>query len=270
MTDSERADSSSGDDVYLRAYRSAPESRLVEGMTRDEVCERFKRKILTLARRTHEQAGPGCPLEPEDLVGYGVIGLLEAFDRYDTTHNVEFVSFASYRILGQMLDALRTASGSTRRQRQLQKDLAKAANEAREALGHEPGHADVAAMLGVDMDTYWQYRAFVQDAELVDLPGTGGTAALAPALVQDAPAPRQLLARDARATLREAIAKLPERERHVILLYYARDLSLAEVGAVLEVTPSRVCQILTDARNRLRKALGRDLDVDLFSVEGAA
>jgi RNA polymerase sigma factor (sigma-70 family) len=78
------------------------------------------------------------------------------------------------------------------------------------------------------------------------------------------------LARDARATLRQAIANLPERERHVILLYYARDLSLAEVGAVLEVTPSRVCQILTDARNRLRKALGRDLDVDLFSVEGAA
>jgi len=203
-------------------------------------------------------------------VGYGVIGLLEAFDRFEESHGVDFVSFASYRILGQMLDALRAAGGGTRRQRQLQKDLAKAANEAREALGHEPEHADIAAMLGVDMDTYWQYREFVQDVEMVALPGPGQAPPDVPALVQEAPAPRKLLARDARATLRDAIARLPERERNVILLYYARDLSLAEVGAVLEVTPSRVCQILNDARNRLRKALGRDLDVDLFSVEGAA
>jgi len=257
--------------VYLRAYRSAPEHRLVEGMTREDACERFKRKILTLARRVHEQADPGCSLEPEDLVNYGVIGLLEAFDRYDEGHNVEFVSFASYRILGQMLDAIRSAGGSTRRQRQLQKDLQKAAAKAREELGHDPAHADIAAVLGVDMDTYWHYREIVQDVELVHLPGPGeGALPASPALTEEAVAPRRLLARDARATLREAIAKLPERERHVILLYYARDLSLAEIGAVLEVTPSRVCQILSDARNRLRKALGREVDVDLFSVEGAA
>ncbi len=257
--------------MYLRAYRTAPEHRLVEGMNRDEVCERFKRKILTLARRTHEQAGAGCPLEPEDLVGYGVIGLLEAFDRFEPAHNVDFVSFASYRILGQMLDAIRSAGGGTRRQRQIQKDLAKAAKEAREALGHEPGHAEIAAALGIDMDTYWQWRGLVQDPEFVAVPGPGeAPLPEEPALQQEAVGARVMLARDARATLREAIAKLPERERHVILLYYARDLSLAEVGAVLEVTPSRVCQILSDARNRLRKALGRDLDVDLFSVEGAA
>lgn len=257
--------------MYLRAYRTDPEHRRVDGMTREEACERYQRKILTLARRAVEQAGNDCPLEPEDLVSYGFIGLLEAFDRYDVSHGVEFTSFASYRILGQMLDAVRASGGVTRRQRELLKDLEKASKRAFEELGREPTHTEIAEAMGVDMSTYWQARDMVQDVELVALP-PGGEGALPelPSLQEEPRAMRVMLARDARATLREAIAKLPDRERNVILLYYARDLSLAEIGAVLEVTPSRVCQILSDGRNRLRKALGRDLDVDLFSVEGAA
>ncbi|MEN9785844.1 MAG: polymerase sigma factor FliA [Pseudomonadota bacterium] len=257
--------------MYLRAYRTPPEFRRVEGMTREEVCERYQRKILTLARRVCEQAGDDCPLEPEDLVSYGIIGLLEAFDRFDASHRVEFTSFASYRILGQMLDAVRAAGGTTRRQRQLLRDLEKAVKAAHEAAGREPTHREIAQAMGVDLDTYWQIRDMVQSVELVDLPAPAGEDGMdADPVVTEPQATRVMLARDARATLREAIARLPERERNVILLYYARDLSLAEIGAVLEVTPSRICQILSDARTRLRKALGREVDVELFSVEGAA
>lgn len=67
---------------------------------------------------------------------------------------------------------------------------------------------------------------------------------------------------DARAALRAAITSLPTRERQVVLLYYARDCSLAEIGAVLDVTPSRVCQVLSSARVKLRKAIGIDVDID--------
>jgi len=67
-------------------------------------------------------------------------------------------------------------------------------------------------------------------------------------------------AHDVRELLRDAIARLSERERNVILLYYARDCSLAEIAAILEVTPSRISQILTSARERLRKALGHDFE----------
>lgn len=257
--------------MRFRAYSTPTELRRVEGMTRDEVCERYKRKILALARRVCEQAGSTCPVQPEDLVGYGVIGLLEAFDRFDTAHRVDFSSFASYRILGEMLDAVRAAGGTTRRQRQIVKDIAKARAAAAARLGREPTHTEIAEQMGVDVDAYWAMHNNVVPIELVAMPLPGeGPLPVAPSMREEAAAPRVMLAMDARAALREAIAKLPERERQVILLYYARDLSLAEVGAVLDVTPSRVCQILTEGRNRLRKAIGRDLDLELFSVEGAA
>ncbi len=259
--------------MYLRAYRTPHELRRVEGMTREEVCERYKRKILTLARRVCEQQGDDGTFTPEDLVGYGAIGLLEAFDRFDASHRVDFASFASYRILGQMLDAVRADGGTTRRQRQIVKEIAKAKAKAKERLGREPNHAEIADQLGVDVDAYWKMNNQALLSERVPMspaPDDDDFGGEMPALAQEPLAPRAMLAHDARAALREAIARLPERERQVILLYYARDLSLAEIGAVLEVTPSRVCQILGDARTRLRKAIGRDLDLDLFSVDGAA
>lgn len=258
--------------MHLRAYRNAAEHRRVEGMTREEACERFKRKILLLARRVHEQAGAASPLSPEDLVGYGVLGLLEAFDRFEPSHRVDFASFASYRILGEMLDAVRSASGTTRRQRQMAQDLEKATKACHERLGREPTPTEVAAQMGVPMEEYWRMRGATAELAFEHLPHPGEAEEPEDidALAAAPEAPLRMLALDARAALRDAIGKLPERERQVILLYYGRDLSLAEVGAVLEVTPSRVCQILSDARNRLRKAIGREVDMDLFAVEGAA
>ncbi|MFZ5478522.1 MAG: sigma-70 family RNA polymerase sigma factor [Myxococcota bacterium] len=229
-------------------------------MTRDEACERFRRRIVLLARRVHERAAPPCPVLPEDLFACGVLGLLEAFDRYDPAHGVEFGSFASYRILGEMLDAIRAASGSTRRQRKLCRDLEKAASRARERLGRDPGHLDVAAELGVDAEGYWRFLGTIAPPDFVPLDGETSLPPEEPA------APRRLLVADAHASLRDAIARLPERQRDVVLLYYAQDRSLAEIGHTLAVTPSRVCQILTEARIRLRKVIGEEIDPGLFAA----
>lgn len=256
--------------VNLRAYRLLAADRLVDGMSREQVCAHFSRRILLLARRVADRAGEESPFSVEDLVSYGVMGLLEAFDRFEPDQGVEFQSFASYRILGQMLDAQRSASGTTRRERQVSRDLVKAHAEVREALGHDPSHEEIARHLGVDLDTYWQMRGVTIPVCLEPMPDEAD----ARLGVSQADGPRRLQAEDARRALRTALLALPVRDRQMVLLYYARDCSLAEIGAILDVTPSRVCQVLASARERLRKAIGRDfeqgLDLDVLSLEAVA
>lgn len=251
--------------MNIRACEQIPVERRVEGLTRDEACALFARRIRGLARRVARQAGADCPFHEEDLVGYGVLGLLGAFERFEPTHRVDFASFASYRILGQMLDAVRGAAGSTRRERQIARDLTRVTGSLEETLGRAPSHDELAAGLGVDVDTCWRMRTLA--VPLSFEPMTLSTDALGKV---EAEGPRTLLAQDTRRALREAIVALPERERRTVLLYYTRGWSLAEIGANLDVTPSRVCQILSGARVRLRKAIGRDFDLDAFSFEGAA
>ena len=106
------------------------------------------------------------------------------------------------------------------------------------------------------MEAYWHARSLVDPVLLVPIEDDGVDDQDAYAISAEAPA--KLVAHDAREALREALLRLPERDRQVVLLYYARDCSLAEIGAILDVSPSRVCQILTAARERLRKAIGRE------------
>ncbi len=245
--------------MNLRAYSLLASERIVEGMNREEVCTHFSRRILSLARRAADQAGEDSPFDVEDLVGYGVLGLLEAFDRFEPSQGVDFSTYASYRILGQMLDVQRSASGTTRRERQMTRELAKAMTDTAAELGREATHEELAAHLGVDFDTYWRMRGLSVPPALEPMPADEGDARLG---VAEAEAPRRLIANDARQALRNAIGALPLKEKQVVLLYYARDCSLAEIGAIIDVSPSRVCQILSAARIKMRKAIGADLDLD--------
>ncbi len=242
-----------------RGYNRCDGDRLVEGMTREDVYERFSRRIVQLARRVADRAGQSGDVPAEDLVGYGALGLLEAFDRFEPSLDVDFSSYASYRILGQMLDAERRASGVTRRQRQVSRELAVATAKSREVLGREPGHAEMAAHLGVDMDTYWRLRALALPATRESSSALNADPRLG---VEEAVGPRRMMEADARAALRTSILALLPKERQVVLLYYSRDCSLAEIGAVLDVTPSRVSQIMASARVKLRKAIGIEVGVD--------
>lgn len=232
-------------------------------MTREDVCERFSGRILRLAQRTFECVGPELGVYAEDLVGYGVIGLLEAFDRYTEEHGVDFSTFADYRIRGAMMDALRSADTSTRRRRQLARRLKEATERAVSEGAVEPGPEQIAAVLGTDLEGYWAMLDMVLPIRMVELDEAKNVA-------EEPEAPRHMLAVEARAALREAILQLPDREKQVILLYYGRDLSLAEIGAVFHVTPSRICQVLSSARARLRHALGESIDLEALASEGGA
>jgi RNA polymerase sigma factor for flagellar operon FliA len=230
-------------------------------MTREEVCRRFQVRILKLARRMFDHAGPEeTSLSAGDLVGYGVIGLLEAFDRYERAFGVDFSTFADYRIRGAMLDALRSADNSTRRRRELARQLAQATDRIRSGSA-EPEPEAIAREMGIDMNTYWQVLDHLAPVLMIPLEDTAD-----PSIEPDVD--RRMLAQEARSILKEAIEALPDREKKAILLYYGRECSLAEIAVLFGVTPSRVCQLLATARGRLRSALIQSADIPALFEEG--
>ena len=246
--------------VLARAYRPQHDVRRIDGMTREELCRRYQSRILRLARRAYEQSEVEI-LPLEDLVSHGVVGLLEAFERYEHDYGADFAAYAEYRIRGALVDALRSADPSTRRRRELAQQLEKATSRLQDLGIPAPSHEQIAREMNLLMEDYWQLLDHLSPVTLVPL-----EEALEP--VEDPAAPRQLLAQEARDILRQAISQLPERERFAVLLYYGRDCSLAEVAVLFEVSPSRVCQLLSMARGRLKAALMTAVDIPALIEEG--
>ena len=249
--------------VLARAYRPLHDVRRIDGMTREEICRHYPARILKLARRAFDQIGPeGSPLSPDDLVSHGVLGLLEAFERYERSFGVDFASFAEYRIRGAMLDARRSADPSTRRRRELAQQLQDATRRLQAQGLQKPSHEELAVELGLDVEAYWQLLDQLAPVTLVPLE-------LAFSVPEEPSAPRMMLGEEARDILRTALDELPERERLAVLLYYGRDCSLAEIAVLFEVTPSRVSQLLSIARGRLRAALSEAIDLPSLFDESA-
>jgi RNA polymerase sigma factor for flagellar operon FliA len=259
--------------VIPRAYRAAgePSPRL---QSREEICAAYQARVLAIARRVYEHvACDEAGMTLEDLAAHGAIGLLEAYERYDTSHGVGFSEFAEFRIRGAMLDALRTMDTFTRRRHQASRRLRDATTGAAAALGGAPGAAEIARFMGVELEEYWRTRDAASPVVMVSVEAaTDADGSIRHALLPEVGnvAPVRMAVEEARAALRQAIAALPERERQVVLLYYGRDLNLAEVGETLGVTPSRVCQVLSAARGKLRTALAAAVDPSCIAEEGAA
>lgn len=255
--------------MLSRAYRNESEIRRIDGLTRDEACVTYRERIVRIARRLGDRAGSDGGVTPADLVGYGMVGLLEAFDRYDASYNVDFATFVEYRVRGAMIDAIRTAQGVTRRRRQIARQLATATEKARAAGVAEPSHRDVAGALGVDLDTYWSLRDTLSLSPVDGLMNRSDCQDLGGEWAQDPEAGRRIALREARAALEQGIAALPQRQREVVILYYGRDCSLAEIAEALGVTPSRISQILSAARGELRARLEPDVDYAAIAEGGA-
>ncbi|MFH1466005.1 MAG: FliA/WhiG family RNA polymerase sigma factor [Pseudomonadota bacterium] len=239
-------------------------SRRVDGMTRAEACATFQPKILMLARRMAARLPDGVGVTREDLASYGAIGLLEAFDHFDETQSIKFATFAEYRVRGAMLDALRAGDTMSRRRRTLARRIQDAHNALAHRLGRDPIPEEVAGELGMDLETYWESVGKTAQVNLLSMDereeGSDEGLSLAETRVAD---PEQdvlqrLVDHSARAELKRAVLTLPERSRQCVLLYYGRDMTLAEIGRVFDLTPSRISQILSDARLRLRGRLDAD------------
>ena len=237
--------------------------RRIEGLSREEICRKYQRKILLLSRRISERLPPGCELNGEDLASFGAIGLLEAFDRFDENRDIQFTTFAEYRIRGAMMDALRATDTFTRHRRQVSKEVIEAERKLTGELGRPPQAGEVAVRMGMDMDTYWRTMDRVKPVSHVRIDASDGPdgsedgRTFAETLADDTfrSAFSSIMGEQAKQALKDAIQGLPARKRECILLYYGRDMNLLEVAETFSVTPSRISQILSEARSTLRKQL---------------
>jgi len=198
-------------------------------------------------------------VEVEDLIQNGMMGLLDAINRFEEGMGAQFETYAVQRIRGAMLDGLREADWAPRSTRRDMRRIETAINALEQKNGRPPIESEIAEYLGLALP---EYQRVLQDArghQLIyfdDFSAENGEDFLERHFGQAEANPLALLEdADAKAKLVEAIQNLPEREKTVMALYYDEDLNLREIGEILNVTESRVCQLHSQAIARLRALL---------------
>ncbi len=198
----------------------------------------------------------------DDLISTGVVGLIDAIAKYDPTRGSTFKTYAEWRIRGAMLDELRELDWAPRTVRQKEQALTQAYAALERQHGRSVADEEVAAVLGINLDTFNDWLTDVRGVSVVSLerplerePNGNASTALAQ-LVDEAPGPlQQAEAQDLRTHLAKAIDQLSEREKVVLSLYYDEELTMREIGIVLDVTESRISQMHTKVIFHLRAAL---------------
>ena len=227
------------------------------------------RLILTyapLVKYVAGRVGSGLPahVDEEDLVSYGLLGLMGAIDRFDPTRDIKFETFAIARIKGAIIDELRSLDWVPRSVRSRARDIERAMADLERVLHRAPTDAELAEKLGMteeeldDSLTDISRSSIAALDELWTISGSSGDQVSLIDTIEDTsgPDPRGALAQtELRDALGDAIARLPEREKLVVTLYYYEELTLREIGDVLGVTESRVSQLHTKAILRLKARL---------------
>jgi len=218
----------------------------------------FHQHMPLVRRIAHHMIAKLPPnVELDDLIQVGLIGLNEALSRYEATQGVQFETFASQRIRGAMLDELRGGDWMSRGARKSQKDIEQALRRVEQRLGRSPAESEIAAELGMSLQDYQALLGKVRGTQLVyleDMSGDEGEDGFLDRHAADESADPMAVLRDQRlrSALVAAIKTLPEREQHIMGMYYEHDMNLKEIAAVLGVTESRVCQLHSQAIARLR------------------
>ena len=228
---------------------------------REQLVQRFVPLVKRIAYHLMARLPPSVQFE--DLVQNGMLGLLDAIDRYQEGFGAQFETYATQRIRGAMLDGLRENDWLPRNLRRELRRIETAINQLEHAHGRSPTERELAEALGM---TLADYQKTLQDArghQLVyfeDFVGEGDEDFLERHLTDDNADPAEILAeQNVKSMLVKAIDQLPEREKLMMALYYEQDLNLREIGEVMGVTESRVCQLHTQAIARLRAQVVREL-----------
>jgi RNA polymerase sigma factor for flagellar operon FliA len=197
----------------------------------------------------------------EDAVSQGLLGLIDAVDRFEPTHGAQFSTYATLRIRGSVLDHLRSMDWLSRTARRKTRAVQDAANQLWQQLGREPSEDELAASVGIDAaalqqaltDASLTFVSLDQDSDT----GDGEEASLHETLNdENQPDPASLFDnREMEERLVQAIKSLSEREQLVLSLYYYDELTLREIGEVLQVSESRACQLHARAMMNLRAQL---------------
>ena len=232
---------------------------------RDDLVVSHVGLVKVLAQRLAKR----LPVEVEvaDLIGVGVLGLMEAAERYRPSTGVPFDAFARRRVQGAMLDSLRNLDWAPRSLRKLRHQVDRAIADLRRQLGREASDDEIAQALDLSPDEYGQTLERLRTLDVaairpIDGESPGRPSQLEVCVDPDVGPEVRLQRAELRSHLAAAIGKLPARERQILALYYDEELTLAEIGAVIGVCESRVCQLRSQAiarlRTLLREALGPD------------
>lgn len=227
------------------------------------------RLILTyapLVKYVAGRLGSGLPahVDEGDLVSYGLLGLIGAIERYDPDREIKFETYAISRIKGSIIDELRALDWVPRSVRSRARDIERAIGQLEAKLLRAPTDEEIAGRLGITDEELQDSLLEISRSSIAALDelwtvsaGSGDQVALIDTIEDTSgPEPQQTLAQiEAREALADSIARLPEREKLVVTLYYYEELTLREIGEVLGVTESRVSQLHTKAILRLKARL---------------
>ena len=215
--------------------------------------------VRFIARKIHKTLPRHVELD--DLISAGVVGLVEAFGRFDADRHVQFKSYAQFRVRGAILDWLRTLDWGSRDLRRKARALGEATRVLAQRLGRVPTEQEVADEMELGLQEFQQLAGELKGLELGSLNAERSKEdedeelEYVPAPEEENPFFRCLEA-ESRQHIIDAIEELPEKERLVLTLYYYEELTMREIGMTLGVVESRVSQIHSGAIRRLRSALG--------------
>jgi len=241
-------------EAYLR--HKEPESR---AKAKEELIIHYAPMIKFVVGRLNIYVGSG--LDSDDLVSYGIFGLIDAIEKYDNLKGVKFETYASVRIRGAVLDGIRSLDWVPRASRSRAKALDEAYNALEMELGREPNDAELANKLGIEPT---QVASEINRASLMSLISLddyleqnheGNFAE--PADSEENSPETKYGREELKRELADAIGHLTDKEQQVVAFYYYEELTLKEISKVLQVTESRISQIHSKAMLKLRARLGK-------------
>ncbi|HON12622.1 MAG TPA: RNA polymerase sigma factor WhiG [Treponema sp.] len=250
----------------LLEQKTEEELWLAYKKTRDpKIRETFIKQYAPLVKYVAGKVAVGMPhnVEFDDLVGFGTFGLLDAIEKFDPEKNVKFKTYAVTRIRGAIFDELRSIDWVPRSVRQKTKELEDTIGSLEAQLGRTATDQEIAQALGMTEDEFLKTMMRISGTSILSLNDVWfsgdendkvsiGESIEAPSSLN----PDIIVEKDEiRRIIIEAINELPDKEKKVLVLYYYEDLTLKEIGQVLEVTESRVSQLHTKAILRLRAKL---------------
>lgn len=208
----------------------------------------------------------GYNVEYDDLVSYGIFGLIDAIDKYDTMKSVKFETYASLRIRGAILDQIRKMDWIPRTIRQRQKKIDSVIKEIELTTGHSATDEQIAQALGISEDEYSDWQSQMKVTNVVSLNEFMDQGSEVPAehnrqnIRFDSPE-ENIEKQELKQMLVQALELLTEKEKKVIVLYYYEELTLKEISRVLEVSESRISQLHTRALQKMKTKLGNYMGI---------
>jgi RNA polymerase sigma factor for flagellar operon FliA len=240
-----------------------------DGRARERLVVAYSPLVKYVAGRM--ASGLPAHVEEADLISYGLIGLISAIERFDLGREIKFETYAIPRIRGAIIDELRSLDWVPRSVRARAREIERANAKLEHKLQRAPTDEEMANELDMSMDEFQDALIQISNSTIAALDelwtvsdASGDQISLLDTIHDpDAPDPEKIVdASELKDRVAEAIARLPERDKLVIALYYYENLTLREIGEVLGVTESRVSQMHTKAVLRLRSRLGEDGSAD--------